>query len=359
MIRITAAIIRDLSTTEKPGLVQPLVDAMNEFFPQFEITTERRVEHFLAQACTESDGFHTLTEYASGDEYDTRTDLGNTRARDGDGRRYKGRGIFQITGRTNYQKAGQAMGIDAIAQPELLATPRYAVWSACLYWQSRNLNKLADADDLKGITRKINGGYNGLADRQRYLDRARRLIVEDAADVGDPRIGPDSPAVLVKALQQVLAERNYPVGAVDGHWGRLTRDAVLALKADNGLNTGEPTIRLSEARAAGPRTIPTREGATVADLRAKGSTTVKGADHVQTAGGITLAGTGLGVLSQAEQGSQIWSRVKAVFEPFEGILPWVNDHLWLVLPTAAAGAIYLAHRSKQKRLEEYQNGKMG
>jgi putative chitinase len=261
MITITAAIILALSDKERPELVAPLVAAMNEFFPQFEINTEKRVEHFLAQSCHEADGFRTLTEYASGKAYEGRADLGN--AKRGDGAKYKGRGIFQITGRTNYAAAGKAMGIDAIAQPELLATPRYAVWSACLYWQSRKLNALADRDDLRAITKKINGGYNGLSDRQRYLERARKLIQDQGAatvTVEDPRIGPTSPPEIVKALQKLLADRSYQVGAIDGKWGRLTRDAVLALKADAGLDTGDPTILLSQAKAAPKRVIENPSG---------------------------------------------------------------------------------------------------
>lgn len=176
MTPITAQLLASLSTKEKPGLMQPLADAMNEFFPKYGITTEKRVEHFLAQALHEADGFHTLEEYASGDAYDTRTDLGNTPQKDGDGRKYKGRGIFQTTGRTNYKAAGTKMGIDALANPELLATPRYAVWAACIYWDSHGLSKYADADDAKTITKKINGGLNGYEDRLVYLGRVRQAI---------------------------------------------------------------------------------------------------------------------------------------------------------------------------------------
>jgi putative chitinase len=173
---ITVELLAQLSRKERPELLPGIAAAMNEFFPKYEINTERRVEHFLAQSLHEADGFRTLSEYASGDAYDTRTDLGNTPQKDGDGRKYKGRGIFQTTGKTNYRAAGKAMGIDAINHPELLATPRYAVWSACIYWQSRKLNEWADRDDIRTITRKINGGYNGLDDRVAYLYRVRRFI---------------------------------------------------------------------------------------------------------------------------------------------------------------------------------------
>lgn len=357
MIHITPAILASLSTKENPKLIGPLADAMNEFLPQYEITTEKRVEHFLAQACHESDGFKTLTEYASGDAYDTRTDLGNTAKKDGDGRKYKGRGLLQTTGKTNYEAAGKAMGLDLIKSPELLAEPRNAVWAACIYWKSRRLNALADKDDLRAITKKINGGYNGLADRQRYLDRARPLI--KSADPTNDTIGPGSDRDAIVSLQKLLLEKKYQPGRADGKWGKLTRAAVLALKADNGFDTSNETITFAEAAAAPERVLEGRKDATVADLRAEGSSTVAGADKVQVASGVTLAGTGLGVLSQAEAASGIWARIRGVLEPFEGMLPWVAEHLWVLLIPAAGAGIWFAHKAKQKRLEEFKSGKMG
>lgn len=136
-----------------------------------------RMAHFLAQAAHESDGFRTTVEYwgptAQQRGYDGREDLGNSMP--GDGRRYMGRGIFQLTGRANYQIYGERVGIDLLAQPELAAEPTIAFRIACLYWTKRALNELADKDDLRGITRRINGGENGLAERQRYYARARAL----------------------------------------------------------------------------------------------------------------------------------------------------------------------------------------
>jgi len=174
MIQITEDLLASLSTKEKKEFLPDLADAMNEFLPKYEIDSRLRVCHFLAQGLEETDGLHTLEEYASGQAYEGRRDLGNTQP--GDGRRFKGRGIFQITGRANYETIERELGIDAIADPALLATPRYATWSACIYWAKHDLNRFADVDDIRTITKRINGGYNGLADREMYLDRAKRLI---------------------------------------------------------------------------------------------------------------------------------------------------------------------------------------
>lgn len=360
MIQITPGILAALSPKENPKLIAPIATAMNEFFPRYEITTEKRVEHFLAQACHESDGFKTLTEYASGDAYDTRTDLGNTPQRDGDGKRYKGRGIFQTTGRTNYAAAGKEMGLDLIARPELLAEPRNAVWAACIYWKSRRLNALADRDDLRAITKKVNGGYNGLADRQRYLDKARPLIKSTQPDTD--RIGPGSDRDLVKALQKLLAQKKYPAGRIDGLWGKMTRDAVLAFKADNAMDVSDPTVTLAEVAAAPDRKLETREDATVADLREAGSETVKGADQAQIAGTVGVvapaAGWGASWLSKAQEYGDQWWSVRTIVEPFQDFLGWIQDKLWLILPAIGAAALYYGYRAKKKRLEDFKTGKV-
>ena len=151
-------------------IAMTLVDPLNKYLPQYGINTLLRLDHFLGQAAEESDGFRTLVEYASGHEYEGRRDLGNIYPNDGP--RYKGRGIFQLTGRANYKTMSSILGIDLIKDPDLAATPEIAVRVACEYWKTHNLNALADQDDLEGITRRINGGINGIADRTIYTNRA-------------------------------------------------------------------------------------------------------------------------------------------------------------------------------------------
>lgn len=133
-----------------------------------------RPAHFLAQCAHETDGFHTLEEYASGEAYEGREDLGNVHA--GDGKRYKGRGIFQLTGRANYTRMAEKTGIPLDKAPWLAAEPEISVRIACIYWSDYDLNCRADADDLEAITRAINGGLNGLSDRAAYLANAKRAF---------------------------------------------------------------------------------------------------------------------------------------------------------------------------------------
>ena len=149
------------------------------FFPaalaRHDITTLLRKAHFLAQVCEESWGFSDMKEEGSGEEYEGRKNLGNTSP--GDGPRYKGRGFIQLTGKANYRTYGKALGLDLLRHPELAENPKNAVESACEYWTKRHLNPLADKDDLKTITRLINGRHmRGLAKRAAYLAQAKKLL---------------------------------------------------------------------------------------------------------------------------------------------------------------------------------------
>ena len=134
-----------------------------------------RLAHFMAQLSHESGGFRYMEEIASGQAYEGRANLGNTVP--GDGKRYKGRGPIQLTGRANYRAYGRAVGIGFEDHPEIVAVPSIGLHVACEYWKTKGLNALADADDVLGITKKINGGVNGLEDRKRYLQKAKDLLL--------------------------------------------------------------------------------------------------------------------------------------------------------------------------------------
>ena len=142
-----------------------------------DISTPLRQAHFLSQIGHESGALVFTEELASGDAYEGRADLGNTQP--GDGPRFKGRGLIQLTGRANYTKYGHDKGRNFVDGDNctLLATdPELAVDVACWFWKTRGLNALADADDIEAVTRRINGGLNGLDDRQRYLGRAKFFL---------------------------------------------------------------------------------------------------------------------------------------------------------------------------------------
>lgn len=133
-----------------------------------------RLTHFLAQLAHESGNFRYMEEIASGTAYEGRKDLGNTQV--GDGKRYKGRGPIQLTGRANYRKYGQQLGIDFENNPEIVALPSVGLLVACKFWSDNGLNALADKDDVMAITCRINGGTNGLADRKAHLAKLRLWV---------------------------------------------------------------------------------------------------------------------------------------------------------------------------------------
>lgn len=142
------------------------------------INTADRLAHFLAQVTHESGGFRYMKEIwgptPAQVRYEGRADLGNNHP--GDGHRYMGRGLIQLTGRANYARFGPRIGIDLVAHPERAAEPGPAVQLAVAYWNDRGLNAYADRDDVVGITKKINGGTNGLADRKHALARAKQVL---------------------------------------------------------------------------------------------------------------------------------------------------------------------------------------
>lgn len=141
-------------------------------FPTYGIMDSAlRLAHFMAQLCHESGSFRYMEEIASGAAYEGRRDLGNTAP--GDGKRYKGRGVLQLTGRANYRSYGRTIGIDLERHPTLAAIPSISLHIALEYWRQRNLNVLADADDVEAVTRKVNGGLNGLADRKKHLAKIK------------------------------------------------------------------------------------------------------------------------------------------------------------------------------------------
>lgn len=150
------------------------VPALNTAMNHYGIVGAARVAAFIAQIGHESGQLRWVREIwgptAQQLKYEGRADLGNTEK--GDGSKYRGRGLIQVTGRVNYKACGEALGLDLINNPELLELPQHAAMSAAWFWSTRGLNTLADQGEFVKITRRINGGVNGLADRQALYEKA-------------------------------------------------------------------------------------------------------------------------------------------------------------------------------------------
>ncbi|QAY75696.1 glycoside hydrolase family 19 protein [Sphingosinicella sp. BN140058] len=155
-------------------------------FNAYGVTTPLRLAHWIGQMAHESGGFLYLQELGGpsyffkmydkdGSRPQVAAKLGNVEP--GDGARYCGRGIIQLTGRTNYRVTGARIGLDLEDQPDLAAEPDTAVLIACDYWRQKDINALADRDDIVAVTEAINGGTNGLDDRRKYTQRAKDALL--------------------------------------------------------------------------------------------------------------------------------------------------------------------------------------
>ncbi len=217
---ITVADIKRLAPNAHADIIGPIVAAMPATLPLYGITTAKRFTQFIAQAAWECGGFTTMHEgvpraYASNPAayfekmYGYQTPrgrrLGNKVA--GDGARRAGRGIFQDTGLYNDAFYGPRIGVDLVNHPEKAAEPIVALKFACEYWRVNGLNALADRGDVTGITKRINGGTNGLAERTALLKKAEAIWSSDAS------LGL-SPAVHAAAVVAVQAQARAPAPVV-------------------------------------------------------------------------------------------------------------------------------------------------
>ena len=253
-------------------------EALVAVMPKYGITTKRRVAHFISQCAHESGDFRIMEEnlnysakalnavfgryfgaapkrnadeyarnpekianYVYMDEFRSKAgQMGNTKA--GDGFRFRGRGLKQLTGRNNYTAFGKSIGMTAEEAAEYVATPKGAVESACWFWDTNKLNTIADTDDVVKMTKRINGGDIGLADRQKRYTEAMKILGnlvnlpvceegKDSADILDDigvlRRGSKGDGV--KIMQEALG-----IGA-DGIFGPGTERALKAWQAANGL----------------------------------------------------------------------------------------------------------------------------
>lgn len=166
--------------------------------------------------------------------------MGNTKP--GDGPRYKGRGLLQLTGRANYRRFGKLLDLDLEGDPETAADPKISLQIACEYWKDRKINPDCDADNLTAVTRKVNGGLNGLQDRRGFLVKAKAALVrlEGIAVLGNaprgakPALRRGSSGDAVEALQETLRKLDFPI-AIDADFGAATELAVMKFQAAAGL----------------------------------------------------------------------------------------------------------------------------
>jgi putative chitinase len=202
-MQTTADQLSQLCPKADKEVLKALAEALNAGLAGGGINTNKRLRHFLAQCAHESAGmtrfeenlnyseeglrniFPKYFDAAAARDYARQKErianrayanrIGNGDEASGDGWRYRGRGIFQLTGRANYRTFGERVGVKLEEQPERAAEPAIAVQVAIAYWNDRHLSDRADADDIEGVTRGINGGTVGLEDRKQLLAKAKTI----------------------------------------------------------------------------------------------------------------------------------------------------------------------------------------
>ncbi len=193
----------------------------------------------MAQLAHESAHFRVTLEFASGAAYEGRKDLGNVKR--GDGKRYRGRGLIQTTGRANYREATEDIrrldpsAPDFEAEPEQLEAFPWALLAGVSYWRRRDINRHADRDDILAVTRAINGGTNGLEERKTYLRRTKAIWMGEGQVVhADPVLHKGDSGNAVRDLQSALSAAGFEI-LVDGDFGKHTADAVKEFQRHRGL----------------------------------------------------------------------------------------------------------------------------
>ena len=239
-LKAIAPRFRGDNAARQAQIISEVGDDLRPKLAHYQINTPLRIAHFLSQIAHESAGLRTTEEFASGEAYEGRADLGNTET--GDGKRYKGRGLIQLTGRDNYRRLGNTLGEDFIAHPERCAEPAISLVIACEYWKWRAINATADTDDLVAVTRAVNGGTNGLADRRKYLGLAKTELARLGANLlhaaspvdSRPVLRRGSTGIAVIQLQLALKDKGFAI-TIDGDFGPGTHLAVVLYQQQKSL----------------------------------------------------------------------------------------------------------------------------
>lgn len=372
-LTLSAAALRKAFPNAKPGYIDALVSLSPELEKAGILGTAKRIRHFLAQGAAETAGFtltHESGNYSAAQllrvfpKYFKSASMAHAYANKpmaifnrtyggrlgnklpGDGYRYRGRGIFQLTGKSAYKEYGERLGLDLVGNPDLAAIPENSVRAAILYWADLGLNEWADKDDILAVSRGINGGNpkrniqpNGMEHRRAWLAKLNKaLTFGSKATVGTGSIpgmlreGDTGPEV--ERLQSALRAKGYAVGAIDGIYGANTRRAVAAFQAEHGLDGQAgiwqaeyaPTLEASESIQA------ERKSVTAEDLRKADDPAIKRLTWIERLAGFF----GLGWLVSGTANDQISTMPELItqwrplFEAIGPAVQWLSANGWLL-----------------------------
>lgn len=369
------------------------------------LETDKRLRHFLAQGAAETGGFtikeesgaysaeglrKTFPKYfasvAAAMPYAKKPEaifnrvyggrLGNDKL--GDGYKYRGRGIFQLTGKSAYAEYGKRLGIDLVGNPSLASDPLISVQIAALYWTDKGLNAWADRDNILAVSRGINGGSatrniqpNGMSHRKSWYAKITKELsfgaeaserpLEPAPIAPQPEgLREGDTGAKVGNLQSRLRAKGYPVGAIDGIFGANTRRAVLLFQDEHKLDDRDSIWRAEYDGLldAQPSLAVERETVTATDMAAQGDKAVQRLNWLQR----LLMFLGLGSLTtgaaidQAGQFPAVVTQYRPVFEMFGPPIQWMAQNGWLIAGVLAIGGFFLARFVLKQIVKAYQRG---
>jgi putative chitinase len=400
--------LRDLFPHAKEGYLQALTNNAR-LLTEHGIDAPLPLCHFLAQAAAETGGFTIVEESGNYSAerilavFNTKTKIrftpgqarayahrpqavlsrayanrmGNGSEASGDGWKYRGRSILQTTGHDNYAAMSNHVGVDLVANPDLLATDfTLGLKCALIEWSALDLGRVATTlgpthEAVLKIARGINAGNvnssvvpNGFGERKRWFGEIWPVLGTDAT----PALDPAADGILeegetgdaVRHLQEHLAALGYVVGATDGVFGPRTRDAVSAYQVRQGLAAdGKWRLDYDTRRAietAIPHDATARADATAADLHRAGDQAAQATGWLKRGAGGVAAFLGLG---EAAERSGTLAGLRDVVEPLAGNLAWLVSSKWVLGLAAAIGVLLAARLIEQRLVEQYRNFRAG
>ncbi|QIG65812.1 chitinase [Ochrobactrum phage vB_OspM_OC] len=405
--------------TINPSYIGQFVSDCNSVLPKYGINSPRAVSMFLANVLHETGNLRSIEENLN---YTTTTRLravwpsrfktdkaaqpyvrnpkalannvyanrmGNGSEASGDGWRYRGRSYPHLTGRDAYRAVGKLMGIDIETNPDLLLDRKYGVLCGASFWKWKGIT-VTNSTPLKTVAVKWNGGTVGLPERQKIFDQAMKYlagrsfesdgvgVVLPTENIPVPTPRPSTPKIIakrgdknsyVKQTQEKLKELGYGLDA-DGAFGIMTRDAIMAFQADNGITPTPDYIDEDtyDVIMKSDQVKPSKEllaDVTAKELKEKGSVPVKQADNLQKLG---LIGTGIGavkgvsemvppdVLNNTDQYIDQFHAFQGIVSSLNDIWIWASQYWWLLLIIAFVLVFLYAKKMKDNTVQEYKDG---
>lgn len=394
-VTLTAAALRKAFPSALMEYVNALIEHVQTMEQHGIMENDKRLRHFLAQGAAETSGFTITVESGSysaegllkifpkyfkskaeAKAYAKRPQaifnrtyggrLGNDQP--GDGFKYRGRGIFQITGKDAYKRYGERLGIDLVNDPDKAADPFVSIQIACLYWDDLGLNDWADKNDILAVSRGINGGNpkrniqpNGMEHRRGWFAKITKSLDFGAAasevrEQGTLKEGDTGEEV--ERLQSALRAKGYPVGAIDGIYGANTKRAVLLFQAEIGSDqpAGIWTENYWAALEASPNLHIEREAVTALDL--KSDPIVSQVTFWQRL--LLWFGIGGALTGGASEGASnfpaLVTQYQPILETIRPVFQWAANNGWVLIAIFGVIGYFALRQIIQKIVKAYKHG---